>query len=434
VLHLRAITHIDMNAFYCSCHTANNPGLYQGKPTAVAGNPETRHGILVTASYEARAQGVKATMTVAEAKRLCPSIILIPPDFELYRAYSNKVFSVVYTYTPIVEVFSIDECFADMTGSSQFGSPVEIANQLQKRILQELGLPCSIGIGPNRFLAKMASDFRKPLGITEIWPDNVSTLLWTLSIDEMFGVGKQTAKRLRNLGIETIGDLAHYQMDKLIRFFGVRGKWLHDHANGRDDSPVNPDNGSAKSIGHSVTLAEDTRNEEDIQATLLNLADQVGRRVRKHNLAGKAVSVTIRFGNLKTITRSRTLDLPTDLTEDIYSIAKSLVLGNLGHHKVRLLGVSLGQLSGREETERQTTVQTSLFSDPPDEKSEKKKQDTIRLRKLTEVTDRLRNRYGEDIVIRGSMLNPHESNRIRDKKIHGTSLQKDTLDNRHTEE
>jgi DNA polymerase IV len=418
-----------MNAFYCSCHAAMNPDLYRGRPTAVAGNPETRHGILVTASYEARAFGVKATMTVAEAKRYCPSIILIPPNFELYRMFSNRVFSIVQTFTPVIEIFSIDECFADMTGSSQFGSPLQIATMLQEKILKELGLPCSIGIGPNRFLAKMASDFKKPLGITEIWPDKIQSLLWPLPIDDMFGVGKQTAKRLRNLGIETIGDLAHYNVEKLVRFFGVRGRLIHEHANGLDDSPVKADSGQVKSIGHSVTLAHDTRDPGEIQTTLLNLADQVGRRVRKHQLTGKTVSVTIRFSNMKTITRSRTLDEATDLTENIYAVAKSLIEKNLAHHRVRLLGVSLGQLSERGSTEKSHAVQTSLFPNSSNVESEKQKQDTTRLRRLTEVTDRLRNRYGEDIVIRGSMLNPHESNRIRNKKIHGTSLQKDTLDN-----
>ncbi len=419
-----------MNAFYCSCHAADEPILYKGKPTAVAGNPKTRHGIIVTASYEARKFGVKATMTVAQAQRLCPTILLIPPNFELYRSYSNHVFSIVHSFTPVVEIFSIDECFADITGSSQFGSPLEIADKLQKDILEKLGLPCSIGISPNKFLAKMASDFRKPMGITEIWSNQLQDILWPIPIEDMFGVGKQTAKRLKYMGIQTIGDLANFNLDKLIRSFGARGKILFERANGIDDTPVEGDSEHPKSIGHSITLMQDTNDEDEIQTTLMNLADQVGRRVRKHQFVGRTISITIRFNNMKTITRSRTLESPTDLTEEIYAHAKSLVFTNLrSHQKIRLLGISVLQLTERadlENKEKGYAVQTSLFSDI-NQDSKIKQQNTKRLRRLTEVTDKLRNRYGEDIVIRGSMMRQHESNQIRNKKIHGTSLQKDNL-------
>lgn len=443
----RQILHLDMNAFYCSCHSAVEPTKYHHKPTAVAGSPETRHGIVVTASYEARRRGVRATMTVLEAQRICPDLVLIRPDFHLYREFSNRVFNLVQEYTPQLEVFSIDECWADVTGSHYLGSSREIAEKLQERILRELGLPCSIGIGPNKFLAKMASDFKKPLGITEIQAKDVKEKLWPLQLRQMFGIGESTASALERIRIHTIDDLAHANLEKLTRLFGKRARIMIEHANGHDESPVSTDREQAKSIGHSITLAKDVSDLEELSTVLLNLADMVGRRVRRHGLFGKTIQLTIRYATRKTITRSKTLPVATDLTEDIYHVAQAL----LRQHKsplqsVRLLGVSLSQLSEQGTHDGGLSgVQLELFpegtstvlspsdsqSHEPDARAKPIVQDeqkAARLRKLSHVTDRLRDKYGEDIILRGRMLRPHESNELRDGKSRGTSLQKDQLD------
>jgi len=432
----RAILHIDMNAFYCACHAAAEPEKYKGKATAVAGSPKTRHGVVVTASYEARAHGVRATMTVAEAERACRGIILISPDFNLYRYYSKRVFDIVRSFTPLVEVFSIDECYADMTGSHQFGSPAEIAQRIQTQLLEVLHLPASIGIAPNKFLAKMASDMKKPFGLTSLRTEDAPRKLWPLPVETMFGVGAQTAARLLRIGITTIGDLAHYDVVKLHKTFGVRAIDLHRHANGLDDSLVNPHPEQLKSVGHSVTLPSDIATLDDIRLVLLNLADQVGRRVRRHALVGRTVQVTIRFANRHTVTRSRTLASATDLSEDLYHTALALVQENVKPEQtIRLLGVTLTQLMpvGSLVDTNTQAVQLTLFDDlssqvpeghPAHPVTQKR---TEKLRELTKVTDQLRNRFGEDIVVRGRMLYNHESNQLRNRRIRGTSLQKDDL-------
>ncbi|WDL95591.1 DNA polymerase IV [Alicyclobacillus sp. ALC3] len=537
---MRSILHIDMNAFYCACHAAADPDRYQGLPTAVAGSPETRHGVVVTASYEARRRGVRATMTVAEALRACADLTLIAPDFDLYRDFSRRVFAVVRNYTPQVEVFSIDECWADVTGSRQFGTAVEIARQIQTRIQSELGLPCSIGVAPNKFLAKMASDLKKPMGLTEIALESVPHLLWPLSVESMFGVGGKTAERLRRLGVSTIGDLAGAREELLQRYLGRRGPELRRLANGLDDTPVVSVPEPIKSVGHSVTLAADTDAEEELATVLLNLADQVGRRVRRHKMVGRTVQLTIRYGNRETVTRSRTLPLATDLTEEIYREARGLLtLHKRRGAKVRLLGVALqnltptGALAGQNgpvatsasaggtigsggrpggaqgpsdtlgpggtrgsggtrepggaigsggtigpggrpggaikwaesgataDTAPSLQLELPLFEaelrpSKTDQDSRVAKgpgagrnaglgagraagrgpsvyaaptqnSDRDRLARLTKVTDELRDKFGENALVRGRMLKSHPSAQIRDRKVRGTSLQKDTL-------
>ncbi|QQE81420.1 DNA polymerase IV [Alicyclobacillus sp. SO9] len=415
-----------MNAFYCSCHAAENPTAYKNRPTAVAGSPETRHGVVVTASYEARQLGVYTTMTVAEALRQCPQLVLIHPDFALYRRYSKAVFEIVREYTPLVEVFSIDECFADISGSSQFGTPFQIALEIQQRISAELDLPCSIGMAPNKFLAKMASDMKKPLGLTELWQADVPHKLWPLPIGDMFGVGTRSAEKMQSLHIHTIGDLAQTDKQRLYDWFGKRGLQLSARANGQDDSPVNPDPEPLKSVGHSITLAEDTATLDDLERVLLNLSDQVGRRLRRHQLTGRTVTLTLRFANRQTITRADTRSSFTDLTEDIYDSAHQLLLKHWnGHRAIRLVGVTISSLSsetGAVPIERQTSLFTSSeHTEAEMERIQKRSQ-------LTKITDKLRDKYGEDIIVRGKMLESHESNQLRNHRSRGTSLQKDILE------
>src|SRR5690554_6454911 len=267
----KVILHVEMNAFYCSVHEAVEPNLYKDKPTAVAGSVELRRGIIVTSSYTARNQGVRTGMQVREALKLCPSLIIIAPDFDLYRDFSRRFMEISHNYSPMIEAVSIDECYIDITGSKLFGTPLEIASELQRRIRDELNLPCSIGIAPNKLLAKMASDLKKPNGISVLRLRDVPKLLWPLPCGELFGIGRSTAERLDRLNIRTLGQLAVADEIMLRESFGSVGSWLKLAANGVDSSLVNPEKEQSKSIGHTTTLPRDFTNVHDIHKVFLNL-------------------------------------------------------------------------------------------------------------------------------------------------------------------
>lgn len=228
----RVIFHIDMNSFYASVEQAHDPTL-KGKPIAVAGNAKERRGIIVTSSYEARAKGIYTTMTVGEAKRKCPEIILLPPDFAKYRAASAAMFTILRSYTDLVEPVSIDEGYLDITASAKTQHPVQLAEEIQQRILRELDLPCSIGIAPNKFLAKTASDMKKPMGITVLRKRQVQQLLWPKKVIEMHGIGEKTAEKLNILQIVTIGDLAQANDRLLQKELGKNGVRLKKERMGR---------------------------------------------------------------------------------------------------------------------------------------------------------------------------------------------------------
>lgn len=286
----RVILHVDMNAFYCSVHEAEDPEQYKGKATAVAGSVEARRGIIVTCSYAARRLGISTGMQVQKALRICPSLMLIKPDFHLYRKYSNAFMQIAYSYTPLLEAVSIDECYLDITGSRQFGTPPEIAEALQRRIMEELGLPCSIGIAPNKLLAKIASDLKKPSGISVLRLRDVPSVLWDKPCNEMFGIGGKTAEKLRKLGIYSIGQLAAADEAMLVGHFGVMGAWLKRAGNGIDHGIVNPEREQSKSIGHTTTLPHDVVGLAEARPILLNLSDQVARRLRKQGLVAAGYS------------------------------------------------------------------------------------------------------------------------------------------------
>ncbi|MCQ6560933.1 DNA polymerase IV [Paenibacillus mendelii] len=408
----RIIVHLDMNAFYCSVHEAEEPEAYKGKPTAVAGSVELRKGIIVTSSYAARQKGVKTGMTVRQGMRICPELILIRPDFELYRKYSRGFMSVARQYTPLVEATSIDECYLDITGSSAFGEPLEIAHTIQKRIQGEWNLPCSIGVAPNKLLAKMASDMHKPNGFTVLRIRDVPRLLWGKPCETLFGVGMKTADKLRRLNIRTIGELAAAEEAMLIKHFGVAGSWMKAAAHGIDHSPVNSNRERNKSIGHTTTLPQDVTARAEAHRILLNLADQTARRMRRQKLVTRAVQIVIRKPDMTTINRSITLDVPTDATSDIHHEAVKLFDKYWEEGQpVRLLGVTLQSLTLRDET----AVQLDLFS-----YEEQPRKDA-----LTKAMDKLRDKYGEDAVLTAGMLGDDPSALIRNKRLRGTSLQTD---------
>ncbi|NEW08716.1 DNA polymerase IV [Paenibacillus sp. SYP-B3998] len=412
----RVILHIDMNAFYCSVHEAVEPHLYKGKPLAVAGSVELRKGIIVTSSYAARYLGIKTGMQVRQALRICPDLILIRPDFDLYRSFSRRFMQIAYSFSPLVESMSIDECFVDITGSKQFGTPLEIANHIQKKILDELGLPCSIGVAPNKLLAKMGSDLKKPSGISVMRLRDVPTLLWDKPCHYLYGIGKKTADKLIKLNIHTLGQLAAAEEKLLSKHFGILGPHLIQSAKGIDHSIVNPEQEQSKSIGHSTTLPHDVTDKKEVYRIFLNLADQVARRLRRQKLMSSTVQITIRDPEMRTITRSLTLQTPTEHMADIYSTACNLY----DHHweetsPIRLLGVTLQNLGAKEET----AIQLDLFDY---EKQPRRDQ-------LNRIMDQLRDKFGENAILTAGMMGDDPSALIRNHKARGTSLQMDHLKN-----
>lgn len=410
----RVVLHIDMNAFYCSVHEAVEPEKYKGKPSAVAGSVELRKGIVVTSSYAARAKGVRTGMQVRQALKLCPDLELIRPNFELYRQFSKRFMKIAYSYSPLVETMSIDECFVDITGSKQFGTPLEIASTIQSRIRDELGLPCSVGVAPNKLLAKMASDMKKPNGLTVLRLRDVPSMLWGKPCSHLYGIGGRTGDKLAKLNIQTIGELAKADEALLKREFGVVGAWMKQAASGVDHSPVQAEHEPSKSIGHTTTLPQDVKETADAQRVFLNLADQVARRLRRQGLVASTVQITIRNPEMKTITRSLTLEVPSENMDDFYRTACSLYERNWTKGKpVRLLGITLQNLQPKDEAAIQLDLLT--FEQQP-----KKEQ-------LNKAMDRIRDKYGEDAILSAGMLGDDPSALIRNHKLRGTSLQMDHL-------
>ncbi len=386
------ILHVDMNAFYASCHQAKDPSL-KGKPVMVAGDPKKRNGIILTASYEARRYGVKTAMPKWQAEKLCPQAVFIKPDYDLYLKTSQKVMSILGRFSPQIEIFSIDEAWLDVTGCERlFGDSVAIARKIQADIAKELDLLCSIGVSCNKLLAKMASDMKKPNAITVLTAEDVPKLLWPLPVNELFGVGRRMAEKLKRMNIKTIGDLAEAPQEFLEKAFGLNGSYLHLWANGIDDSAVNPHSmDDAKSMGHSITLPKDITSFDDAEIVLLFLSEQVGRRVRRENYMGRTVTVTLRYASFDTITRSVTI-FYTNSTEDIYNASRKLLYSNWdGKTPLRLLGVSLSNLVKEFD-------QVSLFD------NEKKK------RKLNRVMDEIKDRFGDDAIFRAKLLDDKELN------------------------
>ena len=354
----RVILHVDMNSFYASVEMAYEPKL-KGKPLAIAGNPEERRGIIVTCSYEARKLGVKTTMPVWEAKKLCPQLIVMKPNFERYRMASHGMFDILQRYSNLVEPVSIDEGYVDLTESFELGTPLEIAEKIQKQILTQMDLPCSIGIAPNRFLAKMASDMKKPLGITVLRKRDVKQVLWPLPVIEMHGVGKKSAEKLNHHQIFTIQDLAMANDIQLKALLGINGIRLKERANGIDPRPVDPEAASEfKSVGNSTTLPSDIANQHQLLQVLETLAEKVAIRMKRKKVMATSLGITIRYKDRKTITRSKKLVNPIGQQEDLYKESKQIFLKNWNGDSVRLLGVTGSDLIEK----RQAVKQLDLFS------------------------------------------------------------------------
>lgn len=399
--------HIDMNCFYASVEQSLNPRL-KGKPVAVGGDPKERRGIIVTCSYEARALGIFTTMRVTDAMKICPQLIILKPNFERYRDASKKMFDILRSYTPLVEPVSIDEGYMDVSEIVNGKEAIQLASVIQRRLQKELDLPCSIGIAPNKFLAKTASDMKKPLGITVLRKREVKDVLWHLPVIEMHGIGKSTAQKLNDLHIQTIGELATFNPVLLKQSFGKNGLRLFERANGIDDRAVDPESVfDTKSVGNSTTLAENIVSLRKLEETISLLATKVASRLQSKFLAGKTLSIQLRTADWKQITRSQTFTNGLYKQADIAREAKELARRHWNGEALRLVGVMVSHVENRQNRMEQLDIFTF--------------KEHIKDEPVMTVMNELREKYGDQIIVRG-MAN-HTSNFESP-----TSFSKDFLD------
>ncbi len=378
----RLIFHIDMDAFFSSIEQLSNPGL-KGKPVIVCGDPEGR-SVVSTASYEARKFGVKSGMPVVKAKKFCPGGIFIEGNPKKYVYTSIQILNTLREFTSFVEPFSVDEAFLEFL-NLDYDKALDLGKSIKNRIKQQYQLTCSIGIGPNKIVAKMASDVEKPDGLTLIKPGEFLKIFGEKDVGDLWGIGPKTKEKLYSLGIRKVKELASIPEDELIRIFGAYGSYLWMTANGIDESPVIPYfvGIDPKSIGHEYTLPRDTSDKRIILSSLLRLCEQVGRRMRKEGYLCDTIMVKIRNSDFKTITRQKKIALPTDLDEIIYKVGKLLFLENFKGEKIRLVGVSAKGLVKKSEFDFD-----SIFSEANRQKS------------FVEIIDSIRNRFGEDSIRR----------------------------------
>ena len=353
---MQIIFHVDLNAFYASAETSSQPSL-KVKPIVIC--RESRRSIITTASYEARKFGIHSAMPLFKAKELCPHLVIVPPHFELYKTLSEKFFNIISTFSQELEVASIDECYVDLTNYIQmhYQNPYDVAIEIQKRVFAELKLQCSIGIAPNKFLAKMASDMQKPMGITVITNQNYKQKIWPLPIENMFGIGKKTAPKLIELGIVRIGDLAKYEnYEKIKPIFGKNALIYYQKANGKDYSKINVAHNELKSIGNSTTFERDSQDEEFIKSVFRDLAQEVSSRAKKRDLVGNSISITLKYTREKSKTKQMIIDDYTQDFDTIYATSLLLFESIYGGEMLRLVGISLNNVKHVEELQQQISL------------------------------------------------------------------------------
>ncbi len=381
----RHILHFDMDAFFAAIEQLDRPEL-RGKRVLVGGDPKGR-GVVSTASYEARPFGCRSAMPMAQAVRLCPEAIIVRPRMRRYVEIAEQVFEIAGNFTPLVEPLSIDEAFLDVTGSTRLiGAPEEIARQVKRRIHAETGLTASVGVAPNKFLAKLASDMQKPDGLVMVPSDAVQAFLDPLPIERLWGVGKMTLPKIEALGVKTFGDLRRFSEEELRRRYGESGKHFYQLIRGIDDREVVPDR-EAKSISHEMTFPVDIKDREYLRAVLLDQTDHVALRLRRHHRLARTVTLKIRTPDFATITRRFTLDAATDQTELFWEAARNLLetWTRSSRAAIRLIGMGVSQLTISEGR------QLSLFEPKT----------AARQRQLDRTMDEIRERFGDDAVSRG---------------------------------
>lgn len=388
----RAILHSDLNCFYASVETMLDPGL-RNKAVAVCGSTEDRHGIVLAKSEKAKRAGVKTGMVNWEARRVCPELITVPPQYDQYLKYSKLTRSIYQRYTDMIEPFGMDECWLDVTSSRVYGSPMEIAESIREITREELGLTVSIGVSFNKIFAKLGSDMKKPDAITEITSGNFKEKVWPLPASDLLYVGPATERKLADIGIHTIGDLAALTPDYLKRMFGVKGYDLWAFANGQDESRVMHKDfvSPVKSIGHGITCTADLVNEEEVWRVILELSQDIGHKLRLHQLNARTVQLCIRDGSLYSRQFQCRLPFVTQLPDEI---AKTAFRAFQDNYKwttsVRSVTVRAIELQS-QSLPRQCT----LFRDEKKLEERERLQDTI---------EDIRRRYGKHAIMNASLL------------------------------
>ena len=352
----RRILHCDMDCFYAAVHMREDPSLV-GKPVVVGGDP-TGRGVVSAASYEARKYGIHSAMPAARAVRLCPHAVFISPDFTLYTEASRQIFSIYRDFTESVQTLGLDEAYVDVTDIYEsYGSATDVAKAIRARVREETQLTVSVGVGPNRLIAKIASDFDKPDGLTVVPPHQVEDFLAPLPVRRIPGVGPSTEKRLHALGLRTIKELREYDVDALSRHLGSRGSMLHEFGWGRDRRAVHTGSWERKSLSSEHTFREDLTDLEEIRERVTSLAERVALSIAKRELWAFTVTIKVRYDDFTTITRSQTLPSPTQRPQTVRDTALELLSRTqAGRRPVRLLGVGLHNLLDADDP-----AQLSLF-------------------------------------------------------------------------
>ena len=338
----RSILHIDANCFYASVEMLHHPEL-EGKPLAVGGDPEARHGIVLTANYIAKRKGVKTGMALWQARQVCPDVIFVPPRMELYLRFSRMLLDIYSEYTDKIQSYGCDEAWIQIDESRKIkGDAWQIAEEIRERVKGELGITVSIGISWNKIFAKLGSDYKKPDAVTEISRDNYKMIAWNLPASDLLYVGRKTAPKLAKFGIRTIGDIAKTDPDFLEKHFGKMGLILHMFSNGYDDSSVEKEGYAApvKSIGNSTTTPRDLENDQDVRIIFQALAESVSARLRKNGFKCNVVGISIRSNDLQHFSRQRKLKSPTNITDEIMETAYDLFCSNYDWKlPIRSLGI-----------------------------------------------------------------------------------------------
>jgi DNA polymerase-4 len=390
------ILHVDMDAFYASVEELDDPGLV-GHPVVVGGTPDGR-GVVAAANYAARRYGIHSAMPAAQARRLCPRAIFIKSRMTRYAEVSRALRDIFARYTPLVEPLSLDEAFLDVASSLRlFGDATAIARRIKEEIRTELGLVASVGVAPNKFLAKLASDLDKPDGLVVVPVDAIQDFLDPLPVSRLWGVGKVSNRSLAEMGVQTIGDLRRLPDDLLTGRFGNAAAHLSQLARGIDKRRVVPDR-DAKSISHETTFATDIGDAELLRSWLLELTEQVATRLRRQRLRGKTVFIKVRYADFRTVTRSETLEAPSSATRDLYVTAVRLLKTELARNPqpVRLLGMGTSGMS------TETLEQGDLF-----EQAHREQQ-----RRIDTVVDEVKSRFGNRAMRRGG-----GARRPRDRRL-----------------
>ena len=387
------IIHVDMDAFYASVEERENPEL-KGKPLIVGGQASTR-GVVAAANYAAREYGVYSAMPTITALKKCPNLLVIKPRGNLYNQVSGQIKEIFNRYTPIIEPLSLDEAFLDPKGSEKlYGSALAIGKRIKSDIKSELNLTASVGIAPNKFLAKLASDFDKPDGFTVIQSDQIQSFLDPLPVSRIWGVGKVAQKKLKSFNIHSVAEFRGHSKTFFQEQFGQFGDQLWSLCHGIDDRIVTPDS-KTKSISQETTFDRDISDYDSVESSALNLTEGVGYRLRQSELLGKTVQVKIRFDDFHTITRSKSLDQYTNTTNEIWSVVKSIVAQALKNKiiSIRLIGVGVSNFGVNNQT------QMSIFDSQDENSGQSRKNNQLDI-----LSDEIKKKYGKSSVKRGKSI------------------------------